>query len=89
MIRRSNDSAELDFPTRPAPVRFAGWIMLLAAAVLILGGALRSQANMINSGLMCLMLGLLMAPGAIVRGGLSRLAVVVVLVIGAVYALIT
>lgn len=45
--------------TAPPAVGPLGWLMFAAAALLLLGGALRSQANMISSGLLFAVIGLL------------------------------
>ena len=64
MFRRSAESRVKPWE-RPLPVRIAGCVFLIAAALLLLGGAYREQANMISTGLMFLSMGAVFAASVI------------------------
>lgn len=70
---------------RPPAARVMGWAMLFCAALLLLAGAYRSQANMITSGMLFLAFGLILAPDALKKGWPIRLGLAALAVIGAVY----
>ncbi len=74
---------------RPLPAKIAGWALLMGALLLILGGAYRAQANMINSGLLFLALGVAFVPGVLRMGWPMRVALGALVVIGAAYTFAT
>lgn len=90
MIRRSSGAGAhpeslLDRWDRPLPVRVTGWAFLVAAALLILGGAYRAQSNLLTTGLLFLAMGVAFAPAVLRRGWPLRIALVALLAVGAVY----
>ena len=75
---------------RPVAMKYMGWVLLVGAFPLIIGGAFRVQSNMINSGLLFLALGLIYAPDIITQSRWPlKVAVGVLVVIGGVYVFIT
>ncbi len=95
MIRRSastgDEQAALRFDSwsRPLPMKIAGWVLLIGAALLILGGAYRAQANMITSGLLFLAMGVVFAPDTLRMGWPIRIAICALVVVGAIYTFLT
>ncbi len=76
--------------TQPFPraVKLLGLVMILAAALLLAGGALRRQSNMVTSGLLFLAFGILFSQGLRSRGPALTVSVVALLVVGAVLTLL-
>lgn len=71
-----------------ARVSYVGWLLLILAPVLILGGAFRMQSNMITLGLLFLSLGLILARPNL-RERLAQLGLASLLLVGAVYTFLT
>lgn len=95
MIRRSAGAREqvaasrFDDGNRPMPVKITGWAFLVAATLLILGGAYRVQGNLVSTGLVFLAMGLAFAPGMLRMGWPVRIGLVALVVIGGYYSLVT
>jgi hypothetical protein len=95
MTRRSvnADEAQSGFGfnsfTRPLPVRIVGLVLLFGAALLLIGGAYREQANMISTGLLFLSMGVVFAPGVIRKSRVLLVAVCALAILGLFFALTT
>jgi hypothetical protein len=63
--------------------------MLIGAALLLLGGAYREQANMISTGLLFLSMAAVFAPGLLRRSWIMKVAFGLLALIGGFYALTT
>jgi hypothetical protein len=75
---------------RSVAMKYVGWVFLVGAFLLILGGAYRVQSNMIHSGLLFLSLSLIYAPNIIKRSGWPlKVAICMLAVTGAFYVFIT
>jgi hypothetical protein len=91
MFRRSANAGDrqaklgLDSRDRPLP----GFVFLISAALLLLGGAYREQANMISTGLIFLAIGVVFVPGAFRKNWIMKVALFVLAAIGVFYALTT
>ncbi len=78
-----------DLRSRPLPMRITGWLFLMGATVLILGGAFRAQSNMVTTGLVFLAMGVAFAPGTLRMGWLMSVALGALALVGAIYVFIT
>jgi len=79
----------VDAWSRPLPMQVTGWVFLVGAALLILGGAYREQSNMITSGLLFLAMGMAFAPGTLRKGWPLRVALGALAIVGAIYTFVT
>jgi hypothetical protein len=89
MIRRSTNANGLTASAPSVAAKYAGWTMLFASGLLILGGAYRTQDNMLRSGLLFLFLTLTLVPGAIRESWLGRSVAVGLAIVGVAFALST
>ena len=95
MLRRSvssvdpNDPQVQDAWERPLAVQLVGVGMLVGSLLLLVGGALRTQSNMITSGLLFLSMGAIFSSNLLRAFLFARIAVVALAVFGAYYALTT
>ena len=74
---------------QPLRIRIAGFVLLISAAVLLLAGAYRKEADVIRPGLLLLALAAVVVPAAIRNSFLLKGAFGALAVIGVFYALIT
>lgn len=95
MFRRSADAGKtqsglsLNSWERPLPLKIVGLAFLVGAALLLLGGAFREQANMISSGLLFLSFGVLFAADIVRRSRIILISICALAVLGVLYALTT
>jgi hypothetical protein len=95
MFRRSTNAGDaqarlsLNSWDRLLPVKIAGFAIFISAALLLLGGAYREQANMISTGLLLLSIGALFVPGLIRKSWIMKVAFFALIIIGVFYALTT
>jgi len=95
MYRRSADPGKtqsglsLKSWERPLPLKIVGLAFLVGAALLLLGGAFREQANMISSGLLFLSLGVLFAADVVRKSRIMLVTICALAVLGVLYALTT
>ena len=95
MIRRSANAGEpragfgFNSFDRPLPVEILGLVFLFGAALLLIGGAFREQANMISTGLLFLSMGAMFAPGIIRKSRILLIGVCGLAILGLFYALTT
>jgi hypothetical protein len=94
MLRRSNaGETQPGLPSnsveRPLAVKIVGLTFLPGAALLLLGGAFREQANMISTGLLFLCMGAVFAPGVIRKSRILLVAFCALAILGLFYALKT
>jgi uncharacterized membrane protein len=90
MFRRSANAG--DTPNsrhQPLPVRIAGFAIFISAALLLLGGAYRNEADVIRPGLLLLALGVVLVPAVVRQSLLLKAAFCVLAIIGVFYALTT
>lgn len=74
---------------KPLPVSIAGFAILISAALLLLGGAYRNEADMIRPGLLLLALGVLVVPAAVRKNLFLKGSFCVLAIIGVFYAVTT
>jgi hypothetical protein len=93
MFRRSASAGDtqsrLNSWHQPLPVRIAGFAILISAALLLLVGAYRNEADVIRPGLLLLALGVVLVPAAFRKSLLLKGAFCVLAIIGVFYALTT
>lgn len=95
MLRRSANAGDaqarlsLNSWDRLLPVKIAGFAILISAALLLLGGAYREQANMISTGLLFLSMGAIFVPGLIRKNWVMKVAFFALAFIGVFFALKT
>lgn len=95
MLRRSANAGDtqsrlnMNSWHQPLPVRIAGFAILVSAALLLLGGAYRNEADVIRPGLLLLALGVVLVPTAFRKSLLLKVAFCVLAIIGVFYALTT
>lgn len=95
MSRRSADAGEAGSRfsrnswERPVPVKIVGLVFLVGAALLLVGGAFREQANMISSGLLFLSFGVVFARDLVRQSRVVMVAVCVLAVLGVFFTLTT
>ena len=68
----------------PPRFKYLGIIMIVCSALLFVGGAVRDQSNMINSGLLFLCFGVLMSPQIADKGWILRAPVFLLAISGVV-----
>ena len=86
---QSDSAGRIDSLKRPAAAKYVAWSLLAAATLLILGGAFRRQSNMLNTGLLFVSLGLVLAPDVLRNGWSMRLGIGALIVVGGVFAILT
>jgi len=74
---------------QPLPVRIAGVAILISAALMVLAGAYRNEADVIRPGLLLLALGVVVVPALVRKSLLLKVAFCVLAIIGLFYALTT
>jgi hypothetical protein len=71
---------------RPIAAKYVGWFLVACTAPLFLGGAILWQSNMVNSGLLFMSLGLILAPDLFYRGWPLRIGILLLIGVGGVLA---
>ena len=95
MFRRSANAADTQSRLtanswrQPLAVRIAAFAILISAALLLLGGAYRKEADVIRPGLLLLALGVVLVPAAFRKSVLLKVAFCVLASVGVFYALTT
>jgi hypothetical protein len=95
MFRRSGNAGDtqsrlnIDSWHQPLPVRIAGLAILVSAALMVLVGAYRKEADVIRPGLLLLALGVVVVPAVVRKNLLLKVAFCVLAIIGLFYALTT
>ncbi len=95
MFRRSANAGDtqsrlnLSSRDQPLPVRIAGVAILITAALLLIGGAYRNEADVIRPGLLLLALGVVVVPNVVRPSSLLKAALYVLAPVGVYYALTT
>ncbi|MCA9168602.1 MAG: hypothetical protein KDB23_13095 [Planctomycetales bacterium] len=95
MLRRtartvdSNETQVEESWERPLVVQLVGVGMLVGSLLLLVGGARRTQSNMITSGLLFLSMGAIFSSNLLRAFLFARIAVVALALFGAYYALKT
>lgn len=89
MQRRSANAGDTNSWDRSLAVKLAGLAMLVSAALLLLGGAYREEADMIRSGLLFLAMGVVLVSGALHEILILKVAFCALAMIGVFFALAT
>lgn len=95
MLRRRASTGDLDEsqvlvpPSRPVAMQLVGIAMLIGSVLLLVGGALRAQSNMISSGLLFLSMGTIFSSDLLRRIIVFRIAILFLAVFGLYFALTT